>query len=374
MDPRSQQAAASPDACSRPLDSAEASADEIPHAECLAAGVGSREESGARPSGREAPKPRPTVSVVIPTRDRRELVLRALESVMKQTRTPDQIVVVDDGSRDGTAEAVGVRFPRAEILSQAPAGVSAARNRGVRATSGEWIAFLDSDDEWKPAKLARQLEELERHPTCAVCHCDEIWIRRGNQVLQRKIHRKRGGWIFEHCLARCAISPSAALMRRSLFDEVGGFDESLPACEDYDLWLRVCALTEVAFVDEPLVVKYGGHDDQLSKRFTAMDRFRLKALARLLLDEETLGLGAQQRVAARSMLRRKLDIYVAGARRRGRHAAAEAAERTYRSLAETGSLSGHPRESENPDGSVPGEPPTTESPAASFARDSRSTR
>lgn len=256
-----------------------------------------------------------TVSAVIPTLNRAEPVLRALASVHTQTRPPDEIIVVDDGSTDDTARRVRAAFPEVVYLHQDNRGVSAARNRGVSAAGGEWIAFLDSDDEWRPEKLERQCEALERNPGYPLCHTDEVWIRDGRRVNPRRRHAKRGGRIFRHCLPLCAISPSAALIRRAALDELGGFDESLPACEDYDLWLRLCARHPVLLVDEPLVVKYGGHDDQLSRKHWGMDRFRIRALVKIL---ESGILGSGDREAACATLIEKVDIVLNGLRKRGR--------------------------------------------------------
>lgn len=257
-----------------------------------------------------------TVSVVIPTRDRAALVTRALASVFAQTRPAEEVVVVDDGSGDGTAARVRSEFPGATVIRhESPRGVSAARNRGVDAAGGEWVAFLDSDDEWVPEKLARQTAALERAPGHVLCHCDEIWIRNGRRVNPRRRHAKHGGWIFPHCLPLCAISPSAAMIRRDVLVALGGFDESLPACEDYDLWLRLCARHPVLLVDEPLVVKYGGHADQLSRTTPALDRYRIRALAKIL-ESGTLEPG--HAAAARDTLLAKIDVYLQGVRRRRR--------------------------------------------------------
>jgi glycosyltransferase involved in cell wall biosynthesis len=266
---------------------------------------------------------RTTVSVVIPTWNRRDLVTRALTSVVAQSRPPEEILVIDDGSTDGTAEAVLQAFAGVRVLSQENRGVSAARNRGLREASGRWIAFLDSDDEWHPRKLARQLESLAGSPGALLCHTDEIWIRHGRRVNPGAKHRKQGGRIFERCLALCAISPSSALLHRSLFDDVGLFDETLPACEDYDLWLRITSRYPVLYVDEPLVVKTGGHGDQLSRRFWGMDRFRIQAIEKVLASGD---LSQHDRKAAEAMLARKIDIFAKGARKRGRAEEARAYE------------------------------------------------
>ena len=255
----------------------------------------------------------PTVSVIIPTWNRASLLARALDSVDRQTRPPEEIIVVDDGSTDDTVALVRSRVTPPKLISQPNRGVSAARNAGIRAAAGEWVAFLDSDDEWLPEKLERQLAALG--PETVLCHTDEIWIRRGRRVNPMQKHRKSGGRIFERSLPLCAISPSAALVRRDLFDVVGLFDECLPACEDYDLWLRVTSRYPVLYIDEPLVMKHGGHDDQLSRRYWGMDRFRIVALEKILA---TGALSGSDRKAAEAMLATKIAIYANGARKRGR--------------------------------------------------------
>lgn len=256
------------------------------------------------------------IAVVIPTYDRAETLPRALDSVVAQTRAAEQIIVVDDGSHDETADIIADRYPEIILLRQPNRGVSAARNRGILAATQEWIAFLDSDDEWHPEKLARQSALAARHPRHRFVHCDETWIRNGRPLAQKKHHRKAGGWIFPQCLPLCAVSPSAAMVTRELLLEIGMFDETLPACEDYDLWLRICAAEPVLFVPAALVTKHGGHGDQLSRRVWGLDRFRIRALQKIL-DSGTLG-REYRRLAAQALIA-KVDIYVAGAQKRGRH-------------------------------------------------------
>jgi len=255
------------------------------------------------------------ISVVIPVHDRARLLPRALDSVLAQRRPADEVIVVDDGSTDATAELLQSRYPELRCLRQPNRGVSSARNLGIRASRGEWIALLDSDDAWHPDKLAEQVRALQAAPQHRLCHTDEIWIRHGVRVNPMKKHAKSGGHIFRRCLPRCVISPSSVLIHRSLFEEVGLFDETLPACEDYDLWLRICAREPVLFVDRPLITKYGGHDDQLSRRYPAMDRFRVRALEKLLREAP---LTDEDRTAAIEMLVDKLAILRQGAARRGR--------------------------------------------------------
>jgi len=255
------------------------------------------------------------VSVVIPTYNRAHLLPRALDSVLDQALPAREIIVVDDGSQDGTETLVRQRYPQVLYLYQSNAGVSQARNRGIEAARGDWIAFLDSDDAWLPTKLAAQRATLREHRKTRICHTDEIWIRHGRRVNPMKKHAKCGGAIFRACLPRCIISPSASLLHRSLIGEVGNFDESLPACEDYDLWLRICATESVAFVPTPQIEKYGGHEDQLSRQHWGMDRFRIQALEKIIA-RRTLTAG--DLAAARETLAQKAQILASGARKRGK--------------------------------------------------------
>lgn len=257
----------------------------------------------------------PSLSVVIPTYNRVEPLERALDSVFVQTVPPTQVIVVDDGSDDSTKEMLRTRFSGVCVESQPHRGVSAARNRGIAAATGEWVAFLDSDDAWLPQKLELQLAALEEQSSARLCHCDEIWIRDGVRVNPGRRHRKSGGRIFRQCLELCLISPSAAILHRSVFEDVGLFDESLPACEDYDFWLRFTASREVVFVDHPLVLKHGGHADQLSRTTEALDKYRIRALVNLL-DGNCLEPGDRRRAV--EVLLRKLELYRAGVIKRGR--------------------------------------------------------
>jgi glycosyltransferase involved in cell wall biosynthesis len=261
-----------------------------------------------------------SVSVIIPTYNRIHTLGRALDSVFSQSRLPDEICVVDDGSTDGTAAWIKQRFPAVTTLAQENRGVSSARNRGVEATSGRWIAFLDSDDEWLPDKLEKQLQALRDNPQYQLVHTEEIWIRNGVRVNQMDKHRKQGGEIFEKCLPMCAISPSSVLLDRELLLAAGGFDEDLPACEDYDLWLKICSRNPVLYLEQALIKKYGGHEDQLSRKHWGMDRFRVQALINIL-QSGLLSVGHYQ--AAQAMLVEKSNILKTGAEKRGNGKRAE---------------------------------------------------
>ncbi|MEW8374991.1 MAG: glycosyltransferase family A protein [Candidatus Thiodiazotropha sp.] len=255
-----------------------------------------------------------SVSVVIPTHNRAHTLPRALDSVLTQSCQPLEIIVVDDGSEDETAQLMEERYGCCDYLRQANRGVSSARNLGIEKARGEWIALLDSDDRWLPNKLQLQLEALTGAPGYRLCHTDELWIRKGVRVNQMLKHAKSGGRIFQRCLPLCVISPSSVILHHTLFEEFGLFDTELPACEDYDLWLRICAREEVLFIDQPLIEKYGGHDDQLSRRHWGMDRFRVHALIKLL---DTQQLANDDRVAAVATLSEKSAILAQGAEKRG---------------------------------------------------------
>ena len=257
------------------------------------------------------------ISVVIPVHNRHGLIGRAIDSVLNQSFNDFEVIVVDDGSDDGTPQHVKDRYAgegRVRLLSQSSnRGVSAARNAGSATAAGEWLAFLDSDDEWRPKKLDRQVRGLA-DSGLRVSHTDEIWIRNGVRVNPHKHHQKHGGRLFLKALPQCVMSPSSILLHRVVFDDVGPFDENLPACEDYDLFLQLTCRYEVHYLDEELVIKYGGHADQLSRAHYAMDRFRISALERVLV-ESSAHLTEEERDAAVAMLLRKARIVYNGALR-----------------------------------------------------------
>ena len=265
----------------------------------------------------------PRISAIIPTFNRAHLLPRAVDSILSQTLPPHSVIIVDDGSTDGTEKLIKKNYPEIKYLKQDNLGVSAARNAGITATSCEWLAFLDSDDEWLPEKLARQMEVLNLAPAMKICHSDEIWIRNGKRVNPLKKHSKSGGWMFKKALPICCISPSSAMIHRSVFDNVGLFDQSLPACEDYDLWLRVTSSYPVLYISEKLVVKHGGHQNQLSEKYWGMDRFRIQALENIILSGN---LSDENLNDAKQMLQEKTKIFSNGARKRGRTTEAEKCE------------------------------------------------
>ena len=231
-----------------------------------------------------------------------------MDSVFGQTILPIQVIVVDDGSTDQTADLVKKRYPQVTLLSEENRGVSASRNRGFQKVITDWVALLDSDDEWLPEKMELQLAELGR-TGLLVCHSEEIWIRNGVRVNAKHKHQKKRGDIFYDCLRLCAMSPSSVVLHRDIWHEFAGFDEGFIVCEDYDLWLRICAKYLVALIDTPQVKKYGGHDDQLSRQYFGMDKYRVLAMQKML----NADLSTEQSELLNDVLQYKLQILYQGA-------------------------------------------------------------
>jgi len=223
------------------------------------------------------------VSVIIPTYNRPKFTKEAIDSIKAQSFQDFEIIVIEDKEQKGPAWA---------------------RNLGAKKAKGKYLAFLDSDDLWDKKKLEKQLKFLRDNPQYKICYTNETWIRDGKHLNQMKKHQKYGGWIFDKCLPLCIISASSILLEKQVFDDLGGFDESFIVCEDYDLWLRMAAKYPIGYLDEKLIIKRGGHADQLSKKYWGMDRFRIKALEKhdynLVKDE----------------LERKRQIFLKGALKR----------------------------------------------------------
>ena len=258
----------------------------------------------------KANTPSPIVSVVIPTLNRRSTLPRAIDSVLNQTKPAHEVIVVDNGSTDGTMTMLESKYPTVIRLRETNPGVSAARNKGISSSTGSWIALLDSDDAWTPVKLEKQLVAINENTGYRITHTNEIWYRNGKHVNQKKKHEKRGGKIYENCLNLCCISPSSVLIKKNVFEDLGLFDENLPACEDYDMWLRITSREPVLYLDQPLTIKHGGHKDQLSTQHWGMDRFRTKSLEKILFEGQ---LSKDQETATHNILVGKLKILVNGA-------------------------------------------------------------
>ena len=258
--------------------------------------------------------PSPLVSVIIPTFNRAWALEKAIDSVLSQDYDNFELIVVDDGSTDDTEQCIQKYEKSLRFIRQPNLGVSAARNRGISVSTGTLVAFLDSDDYWYPEKLSAQVDFFQKNPDAQICQTEEIWIRDGKRVNPKKKHKKPSGMVFIPSLALCLISPSAVMMRKTLLSKVDAFDESLPACEDYDLWLRVACRYPVHLIDKPLLVKTGGHADQLSST-VGLDKYRIYALKKIL---QSGFLTPAQYQAAQDMLKKKCRIYADGCIKHGR--------------------------------------------------------
>ena len=255
----------------------------------------------------------PLVSVIIPTFNSGYCVAESIRSVLAQGEL--ELIVVNDGSKDATAKELA-SFPNIQVINLAENhGVSYARNKGLERARGSLICFLDSDDLWEEGKLKAQVQWMQLHPECMAVYTDEIWIRNGVRVNPMKKHQKYSGDIFRQSLPLCIVSPSSVMLRKSVLDEVDGFDELMPVCEDFDLWLRIAVRYPFKFLREKLILKRGGHKDQLSRKYWGMDRWRIYALDKLLRGDD---LNMQQREWVTEMLINKSSILIQGFEKRGK--------------------------------------------------------
>ncbi len=257
----------------------------------------------------------PPISVIIPTYNRNRSLIRAVESVLTQTFKGFELIVVDDGSAENVESALSEYKNRLRLITTEHRGPSAARNTGIRVARGDYIAFLDSDDIWFQEKLAVQMKFFNQYTQARICQTQEIWIRNSVRVNPMKKHQKISGNIFKRSLELCIISPSAVMLHRELFARFGLFDESMQACEDYDLWLRISAHYPVFLLEQPLVIKHGGHEDQQSRQVKNLDRLRIKAICKAI---ESGNLSPEQQGFALNVLRKKCRIYANGCLKRGR--------------------------------------------------------
>ena len=249
----------------------------------------------------------PFFSVIIPTFNRSKTLNRSISSVMKQSFKDFELIIVDDGSTDNTRE-ICHKYDLNYIKTENH-GVSYARNTGAKSTRGKWLAFLDSDDEWLPNKLKKQKDFIRDNPEYSIVHGNERWINNGSLLNQKLKHKKSGGNLFNKSLELCLISPSAVAIHRDLFSHYRGFREDFPVCEDYDLWLKITSNNEVGFIEDEILIKYGGHKDQLSQKFRGMDYWRVLSIDWVV---ENLNLTSEKKEAATSQLVLKSKILLNG--------------------------------------------------------------
>lgn len=259
----------------------------------------------------------PLVSVIIPTFNRAQVLNRAIISVLNQTYKNFELIIVNDGSTDETdAVLVKLNNEKIIIMEQDNKGVSNARNNGIKKAQGEYICFLDSDDEWLDTKLEEQINYLKQNPKTVCIHTNEVWIRNGVRVNQMKKHKKGGGDQYLPSLQLCLISPSTVFLKKQVLIELGCFREDFPVCEDYDLWLKLTSIYPIDYIDKPLIKKYGGHEDQLSKKFFGMDYYRILAIDWILKNRE---LNEAKRMQSIDILIKKTDILLNGKIKHGNY-------------------------------------------------------
>ncbi|MBC7540504.1 MAG: glycosyltransferase [Bacteriovorax sp.] len=273
----------------------------------------------------------PFVSVIIPTFNRSSVVIRAINSVLNQSNKDFELIVVDDGSTDDTELILSplIKAGTINYFKHHNLGVSAARNFGVSKSSGEWISFLDSDDEWFPGKLQEQIDFLQKNMSFNIVYGQEIWVRNGKRVNQRAVHQKYGGWIFDKCVQQCFIAPSSVMLRANIFHEMGGFDQEFTVCEDYDLWLKISSLYEIGYIANPIITKHGGHDDQLSTKYVAMDMWRLRSLVRIL---KIRNLSDEHMEIVSETIKRKSSILMQGYQKHGNSTGFEEVEKILKEI------------------------------------------
>jgi glycosyltransferase involved in cell wall biosynthesis len=241
----------------------------------------------------------PSVSVVIPTHNRARMLAEAIQSVLGQTRPADEILVVDINSTDDTGSVLETFKDAVTPLSVEKNGPSPARNRGIAAAKGDYVAFLDDDDLWHPEKLKIQMEFLEANGEVAMVSADTVPL--GEDI--REVRPDRSSWrkgdLFPRLFMKSYVSTPTVVVRRDVFDDVGGFNESYLRVEDYDLWLRIAAVRPTAHFQKPLawIRKSPGRmsDDKIDLRQTARkvllehydpDRIPRRHLSRRMSDLE----------------------------------------------------------------------------------------
>ena len=259
-----------------------------------------------------------SISIIIPTYNRAQHLKKAIDSVLAQSHKDFELIVVDDGSTDNTAELVGSYSHDIIYLKQDNQGPAAARNRGIEMARYNLLAFLDSDDWFAENKLAKQLKAMQMNSTFRISHTNETWFRNGKILNQKHKHKKNSGDIFEQSLQLCAVSMSTVMLKKKVFEDHGLFDEEFPCCEDYEFWLRVSTEEKFLLLEEPLTLKDGGRGDQVSTIFrTGMDKFRIQAIIKIL----ALGrLNDHQTESALNVLEQKCRIYGNGCMKHGRPA------------------------------------------------------
>lgn len=253
------------------------------------------------------------IAVVIPTYNRANYLPRCIDSVLNQTVLPKEIIVVDDGSTDTTNKILAPYNDSIKLMTlPCNKGVSYARNQGIKHASGKWIMPLDSDDEWRPNKIESQITYLNHHPYCFIIQSLDQWVRNEKKINQSIHLQKKSGWIFNDSLKRCMISPSSVCFHRLLWDRYGPFNEDYPACEDYDLWLKISRHFPIGLDPTLTLTRYAGHSDQLSSTIPILDQYRVDSLFKMYDIETDIDI----KDTIKLTLLKKLSILIKGSARR----------------------------------------------------------
>lgn len=259
----------------------------------------------------------PKISVIIPTYNRESFLKDAIQSVLDQTFKNFELLIIDDGSTDATEEMIRKNFHdnRIRYIYKRNEGVASARNLGIKEAQSDWLAFLDSDDRWYPEKLENQFRFLINNSHIKICQTEDIWFRNGKRFNPKKKHAKKSGWIFSYCVELCTVCCSTIMLHKDIFRAEGLFDESLAACEDYDLWLRLSLKYPIITLSHILAWKQGGHSDQLSQKYWGMDIFRVRALQKILNHSD---ISYREKKLVRQSLKSRYDVLELGAKKRGK--------------------------------------------------------
>ncbi len=242
--------------------------------------------------------PAPLFSAVIPTYNRAQKAARAVESVLAQTVKDYDVWVIDDGSTDATAEVLAPFFDRIHYVAQANRGVAEARNRGIQESGGKYIAILDSDDRWRPPKLAAISRAIQAYPRAGLFYSQWEVVNEAGEGLWVDRSRQVKGSAYHTLLKGDFLAASSAVMSRECLEKVGGFDPAMEPCEDWDLWLRISREYEIRLVPEALVafehIPQNKATSNINKWLTAHDRVIEKAFAA----DPTLSAANRQEVKA----------------------------------------------------------------------------
>ena len=249
------------------------------------------------------------ISVIIPTFNRAGFILKTIESALNQTKRANEIIIIDDGSTDNTKQILQPLIDLNKIIYkyQKNNGVSSARNLGINLSSNNWLAFLDSDDIWHEEKLEKQIEFHKQNQNILFSHTDELWKFNDKIIKQKKHQQKPQGFCFEENIDSCKIGASTVFLHKSILNDIGLFDETLIACEDYDLWLRILLKYELGLISEKLITKFAGHSGQLSFDTPLMDTFRIEALKKHL--------DSDFKIEVKKELLKKYEILIKGAKK-----------------------------------------------------------